>query len=183
MNPWEILAAGFGLANIALLARRSVWNYPAGMVMVAILAFVFLQSRLYAVAGLQIFFFAAQAQGLWAWAKAPQQDGAVAVRRLPARGWPIVLGGGVAASVMLALILRQTDAAAPWGDASIAGWSVVAQLLINGRYLESWPIWVGINFLSIGLYAGQSLWVTAGLSAVFLIGAIIGWRSWQRVAA
>ena len=183
MNPWEILAAGFGLANIALLARRSVWNYPAGMVMVAILAFVFLQSRLYAVGGLQIFFFAAQAQGLWAWAKAPQQDGAVAVRRLPARGWPIVLGGGIAASVMLALILRQTDAAAPWGDASVAGWSVVAQLLINGRYLESWPIWVGINLLSIGLYASQSLWVTAALYVAFLIGAIIGWRSWQRVAA
>jgi len=183
VNPWELLAAGFGLANIALLARRSVWNYPAGMAMVAILAYVFLQSRLYAVAGLQIFFFAAQAQGLLAWARAPQQDGAVAVRRLPGRGWPLVFGSGIALSVLLALILRQTDAASPWADGSVAGWSVVAQLLINARYLESWPIWVGINILSIGLYASQSLWVTALLYVAFLIGAVLGWRAWQQAAA
>jgi nicotinamide mononucleotide transporter len=183
VNNWEILAAGFGLANILLLARRSVWNYPCGMAMVAILAFVFVEARLYAVAGLQIFFFLAQVQGLWAWLKAPEQQGAVAVRRLPSRRWPLALGSGVAVSVLLALLLRETDAASPWADGSVAGWSVVAQLLINSRYVESWPIWVGINLLSIGLYASQSLWITAALYVAFLVGAVMGWRSWQQAAA
>ncbi len=183
MNPWEILAAGFGLANILLLARRSVWNYPCGMAMVAILGFVFVDARLYAVAGLQIFFFLAQAHGLWAWRPAPDDQGVVAVRRLPERGWPVVIGCGLAVSVLLALLLRETDAASPWADGSVAGWSVVAQLLINGRYVESWPIWVGINILSIGLYASQSLWVTAALYVAFLIGAVMGWRAWQQAAA
>ncbi len=183
MNNWEILAAGFGLANILLLARRSVWNYPCGMAMVAILAFVFVEARLYAVAGLQIFFFLAQAQGLWAWLKAPEQQGAVAVRRLPAHGWSVVIGSGLAVSVVLALLLRETDAASPWADGSVSGWSVVAQLLINSRYVESWPIWVGINILSIGLYASQALWVTAALYVAFLVGAVLGWRAWQQAVA
>ena len=183
MNPWELLAAGFGLANIALLARRSVWNYPCGMLMVAILAAVFWHSRLYAVAGLQLFFLAAQAHGLIAWVKAPAADGRVAVRRLPRKGWPVVAASGVAASVILAALLAQTDAAAPIPDGTVAGWSLVAQLLTNLRMLESWPLWVGINIVSIALYASQSLWVTAALYVAFLIGAVWSWRLWRAAEA
>ncbi|MBU6166702.1 MAG: nicotinamide riboside transporter PnuC [Alphaproteobacteria bacterium] len=182
MNPWEILAAGFGLANMLLLARRSVWNFPAGMAMVLILAGVFWQGRLYAVAGLQIFFLVAQAQGLWAWIKAPASNGAVAVRHMPRRGWPAVIGAGVAASGLLALLLRETDAAAPLADGAVAGWSLVAQLLTNGRYLQGWPLWVGVNILSIGLYASQALWITAGLYVAFLAIALYSWRRWQAAA-
>ena len=183
MNPWEILAAGFGLANMLLLARRSVWNYPAGMVMVAILAGVFVDARLYAVAGLQIFFFLAQAQGLVAWLRAPVQNGAVDVRRMPRRGWRAVIGAGIAASALLAVLLGETDAAAPIADGTVAGWSLVAQLLTNGRYLESWPIWVGVNLLSIGLYASQALWITGGLYLAFLAVALYSWHRWHSVAA
>lgn len=182
VNPWELLGAAFGLANIALLARRSVWNYPCGMAMVAILAVVFWHSRLYAVAGLQLFFFAAQAHGLITWLKAPidanGDGGQVQVRRLPRKGWPVVLISGFAASVALAALLAQTDAVAPISDGTVAGWSLVAQLLTNLRMLESWPLWVGINILSIALYASQSLWITALLYVAFLIGAIWSWRLW-----
>lgn len=178
VNPWELLASAFGLANVLLLARRSVWNYPCGMAMVVILAGVFWHSRLYAVAGLQIFFFLAQMHGLVAWLRAPAHEGRVAVRRLPRRGWPVVLACGLAASLTLVLLLRQTDAAAPLADGSVAGWSLVAQLLTNLRMIESWPLWVGINILSVGLYASQTLWVTAALYGVFLIVAIWSWRLW-----
>ena len=180
MNPWEALAAAFGLANIVLLARRSVWNFPCGMAMVAILAGVFWQGRLYAVAGLQGFFFLAQAHGLWSWLRAPAANGEVAVRRLPRRGWPVVIASGAVASVLLALLLAQTDAAAPIPDGAVAGWSLVAQLLTNSGMIESWPLWVGINIVSIGLYASQSLWVTAALYVVFLAGALWSWQLWRR---
>ena len=180
VNPWEILAAAFGLANVVLLARRSVWNYPCGMAMVAILAVVFWQARLYAVAGLQIFFFAAQVHGLASWLKAPADDGRVQVRRLPRRGWPVVLLAGTAASVVIALLLRQTDAAAPISDGAVAAWSLVAQLLTNSRHVESWPLWVGINIVSVGLYASQALWVTAALYGAFLLIAVWSWRVWHK---
>ncbi|MEN9932025.1 MAG: hypothetical protein RIS17_598 [Pseudomonadota bacterium] len=179
MNPWELLASAFGLANIVLLARRSVWNFPCGMAMVAILAVVFWNSRLYAVAGLQVFFLAAQIHGLRAWLKAPADDGQVMVRRLAPGQWPLVALGGIVASAALAAMLMQTDAAAPVADGAVAGWSLAAQLLTNLRMLESWPIWVAINIASIGLYASQALWITAGLYVVFLAGALYSWRQWR----
>jgi nicotinamide mononucleotide transporter len=58
----------------------------------------------------------------------------------------------------------------------------VAQVLINLRMLESWPLWVGINIVSVGLYASQALWVTAALYVAFLAVALYSWREWQRAA-
>ena len=57
MNPetlatLEWVAASFGVINIALLIWRTVWNYPFGMIMVALYIFVFWEKRLYAEAGL-----------------------------------------------------------------------------------------------------------------------------------
>lgn len=183
MNPWELVAFACGLANTLLLARRSVWNYPFGMVMVAILAVVFWQSRLYAVAGLQLFFFAAQVHGLYSWWRAPASEGQVLVRRLPRRGWPVLLLSGLAASAVIAMFLQQTDAVAPITDGAVAGWSLVAQLLTNMRLIESWPLWVGINIVSIWLYASQALWITAVLYAAFLIIALYSWHLWRKALA
>ncbi|HUQ13486.1 MAG TPA: nicotinamide riboside transporter PnuC, partial [Novosphingobium sp.] len=93
MNALEWLAAALGVANIALLVRRSVWNYPFGMAMVALYGAVFWQARLYAEAGLQAFFFAAQAWGWWLWVRVGRDDDRVPVRWLdgPSRAvWAVV---------------------------------------------------------------------------------------------
>ncbi|WP_310476581.1 nicotinamide riboside transporter PnuC [Sandarakinorhabdus sp.] len=181
MNPWELLASAFGLANMLLLARRSAWNFPCGMAMVAIFAVLFWQARLYAVAGLQLCFFVAQLHGLWAWRRSAQHTaGGIAVRRLPAARWPLVLIAGAAGSAGLAAGLAQTDAAAPLVDGAVAAWSLVAQALTNLRILESWPLWVGINIVSVWLYASQSLWVTAGLYGLFCGLALYSWQAWRR---
>lgn len=183
MSNWEVLAAGFGLANMALLARRSVWNFPCGLAMVSIFAVLFFQARLYAVAALQIVFFVAQLHGLWAWRQAPAAGSSIAVRRLEPRRWPVVVSSGLGLWLLIALLLRQTDAAAPFSDAAVAGWSLVAQVLTNVRMVESWPLWLGINIASVALYAGQGLWITAGLYLIFLGLALISWRSWAQAAA
>ena len=51
-------------------------------------------------------------------------------------------------------------------------------MLINLRMLESWLLWVGINIVSVGLYASQALWVTAALYVAFLAVSIWSWRLW-----
>lgn len=178
----ELIAAGFGLANMVLLARRSVWNFACGMAMVSILAVLFWQSRLYAVAALQLFFLAAQLIGWRAWLRAAGAGDAVAVEHLARQRWPLVTAAGTTLSILLAVLLAQTDAAAPISDGSVAGWSLVAQGLTNARVVESWPLWAAINVFSVVLYAGQGLWVTAGLYGLFLAIALWSWRDWHRTA-
>ena len=55
MNLLEIIAVALGIANVGLLVRRSIWNYPFGMAMVALYLVIFWEARLYGEAVLQVF--------------------------------------------------------------------------------------------------------------------------------
>ena len=184
MSPLELIAAALGLANIVLIARRTVLNYPFGIAMVTLYAIVFAQTRLYSAALLQLFFLGSQLYGWWYWRRSHTGIGPVPVHRLGARGRWLAIGGGIVGTALLGLAMsRLTDAAAPWWDAGNAAWSMVAQLLTDRRLVESWPLWVAIDALSIGLYASQGLIATAALYAAFLLIALWGWISWRRAAA
>ena len=55
-SPWEMLGAATGFLSVFLMARQSVWGWPAGIVCVSAYAWVFGQSRLYANMALQFVF-------------------------------------------------------------------------------------------------------------------------------
>src|ERR1700743_2065724 len=78
----EIIAAFLGVANIVLLVRRSIWNYPFGMASVAFYVVVFHDSLLYSDAALQVFFFVMQAYGWWNWYHARDDQGLAKVELL-----------------------------------------------------------------------------------------------------
>ena len=46
MGGIEIAAAVLGVINVVLVVRRSTWNYPFGIVMVALYFFVFWNAKL-----------------------------------------------------------------------------------------------------------------------------------------
>jgi nicotinamide mononucleotide transporter len=179
VSPLEILAVLLGLANILLLVRRSLWNYPFGIAMVALYFFIFLEARLYSDALLQIFFLVVQLYGWWCWLAGRDAAGALIVRRAGA-GAMLRWALGLLAVIALWgwLMHRFTDAAYPWWDGAVAMLSVGAQILLSRRFIENWPLWVLVDALAIGLYAARELWLTAGLYALFLVIAAWGWREW-----
>ncbi len=183
MGAIEIAAALLGVINVLLVVRRSVWNYPFGIAMVALYFFVFWDAKLYSDALLQIFFLLIQVYGWWAWIHAAQVDHGVAVNWLGRKAqvrWSV--------GTLLAILLwgsgmaRFTDAAAPMADATIAGLSVSAQILQSLRKVESWVLWVAVDALAIGLFAWRGLAVTSALYALFLVLAVIGLIEWRRKA-
>ena len=72
MGDIEKIAAALGLINVGLVVRRSTWNYPFGIIMVALYFFVMWHKKLYSDALLQIFFLVIQIYGWWAWIHAKQ---------------------------------------------------------------------------------------------------------------
>lgn len=180
-RPVEIAAALLGLANVALIIRRTVWNYPFGIAMVVLYGGIFWQAQLYAEAGLQVYFLVIQIAGWWWWLRGRGRDGRVIVTRAP----PGELAACAAAAGGTALALgwalaRYTDAALPWWDATVAALSVVAQFLLARRRLESWPVWIAVDVLAIGIYLAKDLTPTAALYAVFLVLASAGLVAWTR---
>jgi nicotinamide mononucleotide transporter len=183
MNPLEMIAVALGLANIALLVRRSIWNYPFGLAMVALYFIIFRDTRLYGEAGLQVFFFAAQGWGWWLWARAGGLQEMVSVRWMDWRGRAATGALVVIAATAIGWAMaRYTDAALPYPDAAIAGASVAAQVLLGLRRVENWALWIVIDVLSIGVYINRELYLTAGLYVVFLGFAIAGLIAWAKAA-
>jgi nicotinamide mononucleotide transporter len=179
----EWTAAGFGVVNIALLIWRSVWNYPFGMVMVALYIVVFFSERLYAESALQVFFFLAQGYGWWLWGRVGDGDDRVSVRYLDNLSRVVWATATAAVSLNLGWVMhRFTDATMPYSDSAIAGASVAAQLLLAFRRVENWVLWILIDVGSITLYIDRGLYPTAGLYGGMLVMSIIGLREWMLVA-
>lgn len=184
MSVLEAIAALFGLVNIILIVRRSVWNFPAALIMVSLTGVVLWDARLYSDAGLQIFFFIVNLLGWVLWHRHKGAQGEVKIDRL---GF-----SGQLAWVAMALSLiwgwgrfmaTHSDASFPFWDASIAVLSICAQIMMTRRYINNWHWWIVINILSIGLYWQKQLYWFTGLYVVFLGMAIWGLVAWREAEA
>jgi nicotinamide mononucleotide transporter len=181
MSPIEAVAALLGLANVSLVARRSIWNYPFGIAMVTLYAWVFFAARLYSDALLQIFYFVVQFYGWWYWLRGKAEEGEVRVELLADQQRLVWIAGIALATALWGWLMHsQTNAAFPWWDASVAMMSVAAQILMSRRYLENWVLWIAVDAVAIPLYAAKGLWITAWLYAVFLAISIFGLVEWSR---
>jgi nicotinamide mononucleotide transporter len=181
MSPIEIVAAMLGLANIVLLVRRSIWNYPFGLAMVTLYFYVFFTQRLYSDAILQIYFFAVQVYGWWYWLRGRNEDGRVRPETMSPRERAVWSAVTVAAWFVTGWFFSTyTNAVAPWIDASIAAMSVVAQYLLSIRKIENWALWITADVVAVGLYYWKGLYPTTALYAVFLAMSVVGLIEWLR---
>ncbi len=187
-RPIEMTAVALGLINVTLIIRRTIWNYPFGILMVILYAKIFYDYKLYSDALLQVYFLAIQIYGWWYWLRGRDTDGLILVERLQARSYPLYAAIAVAGVATLGTVMDQlTDADYPYWDASIAILSVLAQFLMSRRRLESWVLWITVDLLAIALFWIKGLEPTAALYAVFLVlattGLVAWWRAWRRQEA
>lgn len=182
-SPIEWIAVICGLANVGLIIRRSIWNYPFGFVMVVLYFFIFWEYKLYADAFLQIYFFGIQIYGLCIWWQGRANDGRVRVAPLSSRDFLIYLLIVAIAWITIGWLMgRYTNAAAPMWDAAVAALSVMAQFLLSRRHMQSWYLWISVDILAIGLFYSRGLPATSALYVVFLVLAVLGLRQWRNAA-
>lgn len=181
MNPLEIAASALLLVNIALVARRSIWNYPFAIAAVSLYAVLFFQTKLYSDMLLQGFYVALNLYGWFNWSRSRAETGEVAVRVLD---WPARAAWLAACAALTGgwgwLMHRLTDAAMPWWDAGVAMTSVAAQILLSRRYLENWILWIAVDIVAVPLFAVRGLWLTAGVYAILLGLSVWGLVDWRR---
>jgi nicotinamide mononucleotide transporter len=183
MSELEWIAAAFVLINVALVALRSVWNYPFALVAVSLYAIVFYDARLYSDMVLQGFFFALNLYGLAAWIRARDESG-VPVGWMTQRARAVWGVATVAAWVGWSYMMhRHTNAAAPWIDGAVAMLSITAQWLLARRRVESWWLWILVDLIAIPLFAWRGLYATSAVYVVLLGLSIDGLIQWRRAAA
>lgn len=179
--------AAFVLSLWMVLANMRVQLIAWPLAIVSSLAYMvlFAHSKLYGEAGLQVLFMLVAGWGWWQWKFGRQPDGtALRVRHIDSRSGLIAIAATCAAWPLLGFALRRfTDTDVPFFDALPTAGSIAGQWLLGKQYVENWPVWLGVNVVSVALFAYKGLWLTAVLYALFAVLSVVGWRAWNRRAA
>lgn len=180
IDPIEATAALFGIASVFLSARQNVWNWPLGIINVALYIIVFYGAKLYADMGLQVVYVVLAAYGWWHWLHGGANHGVLRVSRVPAREIVLLAAAFAVGTVALSTFLaRTTDASLPLADSALTAASLVAQYMMTRKYVECWLVWIVADVAYVAMFLYKELWPTAGLYLVFSVLAVLGWRQWR----
>jgi nicotinamide mononucleotide transporter len=183
VNAAEITANAFVAAAIFLAGRNNIHTWWTGIVGCALFGWVFFEAKLYADVTLQVFFILTSIYGWWKWRHG--NKGEELPVRFSAPG-ALLLWAVSAAAVAIGygwLLLRFTDAYAPFLDSIVLAFSVLGQLLMMERRVENWWSWLLVNTIAVPLYASRGLYLTSVLYAAYWINAVVSLRRWRRLAA
>jgi nicotinamide mononucleotide transporter len=182
ISPLELAANLFTAVAILLAGRNNVHTWWTGIVGCTLFGVLFMQSQLYADVVLQAFFVVTGVLGWWRWLHG--KGGAP----LPIThaGWRTMAWmtpvGLIATGAYGAALHFYTNAYAPFIDSAVLVFSVIAQLLMMGRRIESWPVWLLVNTIAVPLYFSRGLYLTAFLYMCFWVNAIVSWIWWRKLA-
>ncbi|WP_312455563.1 nicotinamide riboside transporter PnuC [Pseudescherichia sp.] len=193
-----------GLLCIWLASLEKISNYAFGLINVTLFAVIFFQIQLYASLLLQLFFFAANIYGWYAWSRqTTQNEAALQIRWLPrgkAIAWLVICALAIglmtlfidpvftfltriAVSIMQALGLSvampelQPDAF-PFWDSCLMVLSIVAMVLMTRKYVENWLLWVIVNVISVVIFALQGVYAMSLEYLILTFIALNGSRMW-----
>ena len=197
-----------GLLCIWLASLEKIVNYLFGLINVTLFAIIFFQIQLYASLLLQLFFFAANLYGWYAWSRQTSQNEAeLQIRWLPL---PKALSWLAACVVAIALMTFYIDPvfaaltrdavnvmqglginvvmptlqpdAFPFWDSSMMVLSIAAMVLMTRKYVENWLLWVIINVISVAIFTLQGVYAMALEYLILTFIALNGSRMWMNSA-
>ncbi|MDN3442845.1 nicotinamide riboside transporter PnuC [Microbacterium sp. APC 3901] len=179
----QVLGFVTGAICVWLAGRRNVWNYPIGIANNVVLFIVFIGAGLYATSVLQVVYLLMGLHGWWRWTRGAEQSRTYVVNT-PRRAWPwLALAAVAGTAVMVWVLMSFTDSQVAIADAATTAASLVAQYMLNRKWIENWFVWILVDIAFVGLSIAAGLWVIAALYALFIALCVIGYRSWRQAAA
>lgn len=180
MSGLELFAAAMGVIAVWLTVKQNPWCWPIGLVMVLLYTWVFFDVKLYSDMLLQGVYAVLQLYGWRQWTRHSQVQQGRVVTYLATGPLLLSLVLGAVISVALgAAMAHFTDAAQPWLDAALTGFSLVAQVWMAQKRVQCWPLWIVLDVIFVSLFVYKELYLTATLYALFMLIAVQGWREWR----
>jgi nicotinamide mononucleotide transporter len=180
-NWVEWLAVAFGILSVYLSVRLNILSWPTAIVNVLLYVIVFRSARLYADMGLQVVYAILSVYGWYEWLHGGENRTQLAVSRWTWKSAMVLVPiAALFAWRLGAWFAGHTDAALPYMDSSLTAASLVAQYLMTRKVLENWLIWIAADVVYVGMFIYKGLRPTAGLYAVFLVLAAMGYAQWRQ---
>lgn len=183
-TPLELAANIFTVACIFLAGRNSIHTWWTGLIGCVLFGIMFYNVQLYADATLQVFFFVTGLIGwmLWTPGEANYSEPDLKINQATRKWMAVSVGVAIAVAGGYGWLLHTfTNAYAPWIDSTVLTFSVVAQLLLMSRSIQTWQVWLIVNTLSVPLFWSRELYLTSILYSAFWVNALWSYFNWKRL--
>lgn len=178
INLVELLAVFTSYSCTYLCVVQSRWNYPMGIVSTILYSITFLQVGLVASAALNIYLPFALLYGWMRWG--PDRD-TRPVTWLGFSAWwvPYI---AISGTIFLGLyfITDVLGATLPLFDSIIVAATILAQLLLDNKRIETWFVWAFVNVLAIIVYFSSGLYFVGIQYILFLANTAYGYYQWRQ---
>lgn len=177
----EWLAVGFGVSEVLLAKKNSIWLYPTGIISILLSMFLLLNVKLYAETLLSVYYLVMSVYGWIIWKKR-KQDGENQVSWSSNKELTIAVLISVIGFGVLYLVLRHyTDSDVPIFDAFVSSTAWAGMWLLAKRKIENWIFLNISNIVAIPLLFHKKLPLMACLTTFLFIVAIFGFLDWKKI--
>jgi nicotinamide mononucleotide transporter len=177
----ELVAVAVGIVSVYFNTRQNVLGWPTSIINVSLYTLIFHREHLFALMALQVFYFVISVYGWYEWLRGGKGGTPLKVTKTPPRLGLFLIGIAIVGTALLTFVLaRYSTDRIPLLDALLSVVSLVAQWMMARKYLATWPVWIGVNLISVPTFLSQGLRLTAFLYAVFLVLAVYGHLQWRK---
>jgi len=179
-TPLEIAANVMTAICIFLAGRNSIHTWWTGIVSALLYGVMFFNVQLYADATLQGFFIVTGVLGWMAWKT--RSNAVLPVSNVnPKQGALYISAALIVGAIYASILHKYTDAYAPWIDSTVLVLSVVAQILLMRKQIETWMVWFVVNTLCVPLFWSRELYLTSIMYGFFWVNAIVSYIHWKNI--
>lgn len=169
-----------GALTVWLTVVENIWNFPIGIANDIFFFILFLQAALFADMGLQVLYIILGFQGWYLWLRGGKNKTALRVSNISKKELLLLALITVVVTYVLTIYLQHIQDSAPIWDALTTVLSIVAQYMLNKKYLENWYCWILVDIIYIPLYIYNQLYLTSIVYLIFLVMCLLGLRAWTR---
>lgn len=141
----------------------------------------FYTHQLYADAMLQIFFIVTSVMGWWKWINLYDTN-ELAITSVSIKSLTTVAIVGLIVTLVYAWVLHAyTDDFMPLVDAGVLVLSIIGQVLLMNKKIETWIIWILVNTISVYLYVSRGMIITSVLYVAYWVNAWYSTFQWRKL--
>ncbi len=172
------------IAYLLLAVKENVLCWFFAFISTAIYTVLFWDVSLLMDSALNVYYMAMAVFGWYQWThggpSGADESHTLAVRAMSRRQHILTISTVLLLSLGSGYLLNEhSNAAWPYVDSFTTWASVFATYLVTQKYLQNWLYWIVIDAVSVPLYIERGLNLTAVLFTVYIVIAIIGYRSWR----
>ena len=181
MTYTEAIAVFTGLLSVWFAKKENILVYPTGIISVLIYVYICFNVKLYAEAGINIYYFVMSLYGWWNWSRTDEKKEHIHIKQNNFKEQVFtILFILVIYFLLFILLLKYTDSNVPGLDAFATSLFFVAMWLMAKKKIENWILWIIGDLVCIPLYFYKGLLLTSFQYIIFTFIAVAGFVEWKK---